>query len=688
MRRLWIMCAGLALLGSCTESTELTDEPLVEQEQFEGRTITATITMPQLEDDASTRISSDYGGTDENTWYFTWEDDDASERVYAWYQDSDSSYDAVELAGSNFTDDNTTATFTGSIPESVTSYRIVYVPRGCTTDFGSETFAIDLTEQDGDLSDLFMISDVIPVSDSDSEIFPDLYHLGGFMALELSFEDIPSYWRNVSVESITVEGLNLTGTSPSVSESADYEVTGLSSTSITLDMSTINTGSSGSTSSQAVLEGSVAGSSFGDERSTSTSVDSGIDVDTTMYLYLNILPTTLAAGDSFTVTVRLSNGVNIVKTKTNSSGGYYEFARAEFGALVLDCDCSGSTSTDEIQYVFGSENSSEDSGVITADIDAADTYYIWTERQLLALATWVNSHTGSSYGDHTFELMADVTVDSDKWTSIGGYYESASVYPKFSGVFDGNGYSIKGDGRAVTHTSDTPSISVGVFGYITGENTCVKNLVIDNFAMVMERVGSHVGVLTGSIDGEATILNCGCTASCSVTLSSRGAAGGLAGHAGESYIYNSYNQGSVTGLYDNSGNMNAGGLCGSTYVDSSTVATITNCYNVGSVTSISTSYTFASHNNNAKELVGLASSADVFTYLYCNIDTSDESDESNNLYGGTKPGTFEVYDINNATALKLSATAKLITDAADWVVDDSSYLVHSFSSTTEVTSED
>lgn len=185
------------------------------------------------------------------------------------------------------------------------------------------------------------------------------------------------------------------------------------------------------------------------------------------------------------------------------------------------------------------------------------------------------------------------------WNPIG----SGDVYGRnaFSGIFDGNGYSIVG---MRIHTATMPSGAssghAGLFTYVTGT---VRNLN-------MEDVNISDGCYyTGAIAGEnkGTIKNCSvsgqlakgtyiggvvgenygvvsmCYNRASVSGSSR--VGGIAGVNCED-IFDCYNAGTVTSTNSDS---KAGGIAGYAYGSSSDYTNINRCYSVGKVSSASAS---------------------------------------------------------------------------------------------------
>ena len=199
--------------------------------------------------------------------------------------------------------------------------------------------------------------------------------------------------------------------------------------------------------------------------------------------------------------------------------------------------------------------------------------------------------------DKHFKLMAD--IDLDQFDGKDGRERFNLIAPdvndakygfqgtRFTGVFDGNGHTIKNFSYTSTGTS-----YIGLFGYVAGENAEIKNLgLIDpNIdAGTGDYVGSLVGfqsrgsihgcyVKDGTISGDwysgglvgynfhGTITDC----SSSASVSGDAQVGGLVG----------VNSGTITTCYATGsvgGDRFVGGLVGFNG------GTITNCYSIGSV---------------------------------------------------------------------------------------------------------
>jgi len=187
-----------------------------------------------------------------------------------------------------------------------------------------------------------------------------------------------------------------------------------------------------------------------------------------------------------------------------------------------------------------------------------------------------------------FMLISDIDLAGIDFNIIG-----SQAYP-FSGVFNGNGYTISNFNYTATHANN-----IGLFGYVKGENAEIRDLgLIDPNINGQYFIGSLVswlnrGILSGcyteggSVSGNrsigglvgynyyGTIINCYSTSS--VLGSSIGYWRGVGGLLG----YNSY--GSIINCYTEGGSVSGcegvGGLVGFNYY-----GTIANCYSKENVT--------------------------------------------------------------------------------------------------------
>jgi hypothetical protein len=253
---------------------------------------------------------------------------------------------------------------------------------------------------------------------------------------------------------------------------------------------------------------------------------------------------------------------------------------------------------------------------------AEDPYQIWTAEQMNAIGA------GPSAWDKHFKLMADIDLSSfgTAFNIIG----TAWGQP-FSGVFDGDGHAIS------NFECSAPDVySVGLFGYVRGENAQIKNLrLIDPsiHAETEDYVGSLIGrIQSGTItacsvengivcgkesvggligfNDHGSITECFSTATVSGTT-------GVGGLVGENFrkITNCYSSGSV------SGNEKIGGLVGNGHNPDS----ITNCYSTARV-------------SGAESVGGLVGTTNRAKWSFWDIETSEQTDSG----GGTGKTTAEM----------------------------------------------
>ena len=189
------------------------------------------------------------------------------------------------------------------------------------------------------------------------------------------------------------------------------------------------------------------------------------------------------------------------------------------------------------------------------------TFYITTAQQLKRLADEVNA--GDSKSDKTYLLANDIDLSGyPNWTPIGTFTPNSpqANYP-FSGVFDGQGYSITG--LKMSGNED----SKGLFGYAYCE--AIRNVVIRNPEIEgKDQVGALVGYQAYSNQG---IKNCAVIGG---KIQGSSHVGGLVGYMEESPIQNCYSTCEVVAM-----NFYAGGIVG----DHRVVASIRNCYATGNI---------------------------------------------------------------------------------------------------------
>ncbi|MHC4642419.1 MAG: GLUG motif-containing protein [Planctomycetota bacterium] len=169
-------------------------------------------------------------------------------------------------------------------------------------------------------------------------------------------------------------------------------------------------------------------------------------------------------------------------------------------------------------------------------------YLIYTADQMNAIGA------DSNDWDKHFKLMADIDLSAFTGTSFNviGYYINHRDNKPFTGVFDGNGHTISN----FMYIS-TRAIYTGLFGYVVGKDTEIKDLDLIN-PHVDAGTGYCVGSLVGRFD-DGTVNSCYVNGG---SVSGSGYfVGGLTGR----------NEGTITNCYSSSsvnGSTHAGGLVG------------------------------------------------------------------------------------------------------------------------------
>ena len=246
----------------------------------------------------------------------------------------------------------------------------------------------------------------------------------------------------------------------------------------------------------------------------------------------------------------VENGTDLTYDDTNGLsrqfetifGGNSAWTYTENGLPTLK-NVGGTQSSELPSWMLGSET----------------TIYITTAQQLKRLADEVNA--GDSKRDKTYLLANDIDLSGyPNWTPIGRFDPPDDMLP-FSGVFDGQGYSITG--LKISGNEEAR----GLFGYTYC--SAIRNVVIRNPEIQGgDKVGALVGHQAYSSEG---IENCAVIGG---KIQGSNRAGGLVGNMEESPIKNCYTTCEViaTDYY-------AGGIVGAHKVGSG----LENCYATGNV---------------------------------------------------------------------------------------------------------
>ncbi|MFQ9448840.1 MAG: GLUG motif-containing protein [Christensenellales bacterium] len=268
----------------------------------------------------------------------------------------------------------------------------------------------------------------------------------------------------------------------------------------------------------------------------------------------------------------VENGADLTYDDTNGLsrqfetifGGNSAWTYAENGLPTLK-NVGGTQSSELPSWMLGSET----------------TFYITTAQQLKRLADEVNA--GDSKSDKTYLLANDIDLSGyPDWTPIGRFDPPDDMLP-FSGVFDGQGYSITG--LKISGNEDAR----GLFGYTYC--SAIRNVVIRNPEIQGgDKVGALVGHQAYSSEG---IENCAVIGG---KIQGINRAGGLVGNMEESPIKNCYTTCEVAVTFSK-----AGGIVGAHKVGSG----LENCYATGNVSGSEKSGGIAGQARNVERCVAL-----------------------------------------------------------------------------------
>ena len=168
-------------------------------------------------------------------------------------------------------------------------------------------------------------------------------------------------------------------------------------------------------------------------------------------------------------------------------------------------------------------------------------------------------------GHYVLDGDIDLTdyLDGGSWTPIG------TKEKPFTGTFDGQGHSITG-----LSIKNADSDNQGLFGYMDGTNSAVRNLTVSGTVRGNGFVGGVVGY-----NSKGTVTNCSNTG----TVSGNTYAGGVVGVSRGGTVENCYNTGTVS---SENRNADIGGVVGAVsdgYPNYTPIGIVKNCYNAGIV---------------------------------------------------------------------------------------------------------
>ena len=271
--------------------------------------------------------------------------------------------------------------------------------------------------------------------------------------------------------------------------------------------------------------------------------------------------------------------------------------------------------------------------------------------------------------------LRKVGTGTDGWTLSVNYKQTANITlsgnftrignssTKFTGSYDGGGYTITG----LSMSTSSASYYLGLFGYI-GSGGVVKNMNVTGTVTNNgnESTGGIAGANEGTIDNSSfsgTVSGASCdqvggitgynfptgtviNSKSSATINGRTMVGGIAG-TNNGKIDNSYNTGNITG------NEQVGGIVGT---NSGSGTYIKNCYNTGSVTST------AGSNSNAGGITGLNQQSAQVQYCY-NTGYVAGSSEVGGIIGKANGSSF-IYCVSLAAKLTGSTSIGRIAGTA------------------------
>lgn len=236
--------------------------------------------------------------------------------------------------------------------------------------------------------------------------------------------------------------------------------------------------------------------------------------------------------------------------------------------------------TNEVVKADGvAEVTVNNTGIVGNQVTDNFEYTISNREELYAFRDAVNA--GKTFEGLTVKLTKDIDLAGVAWLPIGNVYRDDAYEGKgiagFSGIFDGNGKTIKNlsnkgfavdgleSGRNASTNTNGAEVVFGLFGCV--KNATIKNLTVNanisdaGCTLVGDSVGAIVGFAYGS---ELTIENCKATG----VIDASDGVGGLVGrvylNGGTITVKNSSNTATVAAKLPSGGGSagKAGGLVG------------------------------------------------------------------------------------------------------------------------------
>ena len=284
----------------------------------------------------------------------------------------------------------------------------------------------------------------------------------------------------------------------------------------------------------------------------------------------------MTIGNRNTSAYQYPTNVTLRDTKLKLSGStgsefpaLYAYANQESGlgvTLTYDEYCQFDKSPELASVNITVSGGSKWTGVSADPVinETAKTVVVNSADQLAGLANLVNTGNKSLSG-YKVTLNTDIDLGNKPWTPIGNGSRGLEGGSSFSGVFDGNGHTI----RNINVTEDRDNYGAGLFSVVKGGT--VKNITVEGGSIKAFDYGAAV---VGIMLGESTVENCharnveihsddvaagivaraygtnntitGCTNSCNITKAKKaGGIVGIASNGGATKIENCSNSGTV-----------------------------------------------------------------------------------------------------------------------------------------------
>ena len=288
-----------------------------------------------------------------------------------------------------------------------------------------------------------------------------------------------------------------------------------------------------------------------------------------------------------------ANAVNSGGTSLGSANGAQTYSytpqSTTVGTLYYYCVVNGSCGTAQTSAISGAFIVNPYTGTYSGGTGTSgDPYKIANLGDLLELSETISIWNTGKY----FIQTADIDATSTNTLNSGaGFSPIGNNGTNFTGMYDGQNHTITN-----LYISRSSTDYVGLFGYITGSGSEIKNVGLINVNITG---GNYVGGLVGTLNGGGTsISNCYSTGS----VSGVDWVGGLVGEFQISTIDNCYSKANVNGnsrvaglvAYKNGGTLSnshsTGNVNGNNTVGGlvsqhgSTNSLISNCYATGNIT--------------------------------------------------------------------------------------------------------